>query len=275
MASRSGWRWGLWVVVGAWVLAIGLGWPAIAQAGPLADRVAAFPYWTGKPPTKPAAGDLLYPDWLAGEWQVTSTLLELSAPFAPEIVTPGFESNRSLLGQPVEFAVRFQPQAIAPALSTFPLRTRQSTAKAPIVADRAFNGLNIATAYLGREAIAGVVADPGNPNEQRLKLTTQRELVTTVTDRASETPTDRRFVATEVIVQSFQGGSSTGRAVYANAVETTTDYRLIQPGEVLADQFTAVFLAPRDRYASVTRDRPVALYHYRLSLAARSPDAAS
>lgn len=275
VVSRSRWRWSLWGLVWACVVAIGLGWPAIAQAGPLADRVAAFPYWTSKPPTKLAAGDLHYPDWLAGEWQVTSTLLELSAPFAPEIVTPGFESNRSLLGQPVTFAVRFQPQAIAPALSAFPLRTRQSAAKAPIVADRAFNGLNIATAYLGREAIVGVVADPGNPNEQRLKLTTQRELVTTVTDRASETPIDQRFVATEVIVQSFQGGSTTGRAVYANAVETTTDYRLIQPGEVLADQFTAVFLAPRDRYASVTRDRPVALYHYRLNLTAQAAAAES
>lgn len=272
--SRGFSRWFALGLALGWGVIAWLGWPSVAQAGPLLDRVNAFPYWVTKPPTKPAAGDLIYPPWMAGDWQATSTLLELSAPFAPEIVTPGFESNRSLLGQPVSFAVRFGPQTIAPALSAFPLRKYQPPDRAPIVADRAFNGLNIAAAYLGRRAIAGVVADPGNPNEQILKLANQRALVSTVTDRASETPSDRRFLATEVIVQSFQNeGTQQGRSVYANAVETTTDYRRTAPDAIEADQFTAVYLAPRDRYASVTRNRPVALSHYRLTLQAIAPEA--
>ncbi|TAD78071.1 MAG: hypothetical protein EA001_08625 [Oscillatoriales cyanobacterium] len=265
MAGRSR-RW-----VWCWVLVACLwfgGWGASpAWAGPLVDRVTTYPYWTQKPPTQPAKGDLTYPDWMAGTWQVTSELLGLSAPFAPEIVTPGFESNRSLLGQPMEFTVRFSPQSLAPALSAFPLRSRPSLEQRAIVADRAFNGLNIAAAYLGREAIAGIVADPGDPNHQTLQLKGQRELRSEVTGRASERPGVNRFVATETSIQSFGGGSATvGRSVYRNLVETTTDYRLGEGDRVTADQFTAIYLLSPDRYASVTRDRPVALYHYRLTL---------
>ena len=44
---------------------------------------------------------------MASTWQVTSTLIDLAAPLAPEIVTPGFEGNRRQLNQPVSFVVRF------------------------------------------------------------------------------------------------------------------------------------------------------------------------
>lgn len=264
------WIWVLGLVVGLWLG----GWahPAAAWAGSLVDRVTAFPYWTSKPPTQPAKGDLHYPDWMAGTWQATSELLELSAPLAPEIVTPGFESNRSLLGQPMDFTVRFEPQRLAPALSAFPLRSRPTTDQRAIVADRAFNGLNIAAAYLGRDAITGIVADPGDPNHQTLQLSGRRELRSEVTGRTSERPAANRFVATETSIQSFGGGPApTGRSLYRNLVETTTDYRLREGDRVTADQFTAIYLLPPDRYASVARDRPVALYHYRLTLQRPAP----
>ncbi|WP_373872753.1 DUF6816 family protein [Microseira wollei] len=82
------------------------------------------------------AFDLIYPDWMVGTWKVTSTLVDLADPLAPNIVTPGFESNRRYLNQPITFQVRFQvvnPSNLALSRlnpkSPFPgrnLRTRHS-----------------------------------------------------------------------------------------------------------------------------------------------------
>src|SRR4028119_844212 len=81
-----------------------------ARAGVLGDRLSSFPNWESKPPIAVAKGDLVYPDWMAGNWNVASTLVDLAAPLAQNIVTPGFESNRQYLQQPILFKVRFQPK---------------------------------------------------------------------------------------------------------------------------------------------------------------------
>ena len=78
-----------------------------AQAGELAEHLAKFPQWEKLTSVKPAVGDLVYPDWMSGTWKVTSTLVDLAAPLAPDIVTPGFEGNRSQLNQPISFLVKF------------------------------------------------------------------------------------------------------------------------------------------------------------------------
>src|SRR4028118_1924088 len=85
-------------------------WSSAAQAGQLTQRLAQFPHWESKPPVSAAKGDLIYPKWIEGTWNVTSTLVDLAAPLAPDVVTPGFESNRQYLQQPVLFKVRFQPE---------------------------------------------------------------------------------------------------------------------------------------------------------------------
>ncbi|MFN6036601.1 MAG: DUF6816 family protein, partial [Dolichospermum sp.] len=77
-----------------------------AQAGELAEHLAKFPQWEKLTSVKPAEGDLVYPDWIAGKWKVTSTLIDLAAPLAPNIITPGFENNRSQLNQKISFLVR-------------------------------------------------------------------------------------------------------------------------------------------------------------------------
>ena len=78
-----------------------------ATAGELAEHLAKFPQWEKLTSVKPAKGDLVYPEWIAGTWKVTSTLVDLAAPLAPDIVTPGFEGNRSQLNQPISFLVKF------------------------------------------------------------------------------------------------------------------------------------------------------------------------
>jgi hypothetical protein len=227
-----------------------------AQAGPIADRLAAFPDWDSKPTLAAAQGDLVYPDWLRGDWQLTSTLVDLAAPLAPELVTPGFEGNRDQLGQPVTCLVRFV--ATLPRSQGFipiAMRTPQT------VADRAFNGLSLARAYLGDEVVKAVKVDATNPNRQLTLLNGNRQLESTVTARTVET-SDDQFITVERFQQVFRGGA----IPYFNEVETTTAYRQA-PSRVLADQVTAVYLSPQDPDFLKAQNRPVALYRYQLELA--------
>ncbi|WP_017301113.1 DUF6816 family protein [Nodosilinea nodulosa] len=231
-----------------------------AQAGPLAARLANFPAWDSKPTLAAAQGDLSYPDWLRGEWQLTSTLVDMAAPLAPDLVTPGFEGNRDQLGKPVTCPVRFvavapRSQGLIPAIAGPP----------QTVADRAFNGLSMARAYLGDGAIKTVKVDPANPNRQITRLSDNRLLESTVTARAVETAAES-FIAVERFQQVFRGGA----IPYFNEVETTTAYRPAsgepEGSRVVADQVTAVYLSPQDPDFLKAQNRPVALYRYRLEL---------
>ncbi|MEP0868515.1 hypothetical protein NDA01_01725 [Trichocoleus desertorum AS-A10] len=246
-------------------------WQPIAQAGPLGDRIAAFPQWQEQPPVQAAKGDLVYPEWLAGNWDVTSTLVDLVAPLAPEVITPGFESNRQYLQQPVQFRVRFAPAATSNKPKSLLLPTTRPENGVEVVADRAFNGLNIAKAYLGDRAVLAVKVDPHSPNRQITLLRGDRQLISIVTGRATETPQADQFITTEVFQQQFRGAPQ----LYFNQVETTTSYQksaqksaAAENPAIVADQITAVYLSPQDpdyfKAGGLSNRRPVALYRYRL-----------
>ena len=84
-----------------------------ASAASLTERIEQFPQWTSKPSLKSAKRDLEYPEWMAGTWNVESTLVEQFAPLAPDLVTPGFEDNQNYLDRPITFKVRFGKYATA------------------------------------------------------------------------------------------------------------------------------------------------------------------
>ncbi|HEY9650120.1 MAG TPA: hypothetical protein V6C95_05620 [Coleofasciculaceae cyanobacterium] len=250
-------------------------WENPARAGTLADRLAQFPHWDGKPSAMVAEGDLIYPDWMEGTWNVTSTLVDQVAPLAPDLVTPGFESNRRYLNQPIDFSVRFQAADTASiAMSDHFVPIKPQTSESiqvlrpnethTIVGDRAFNGLNIAKAYLGDRTVQAVKVDPNSPNRQITLLRSGRQLVSVVTGRATETPAPDRFIATEVSQQIFRGIPQP----YFNEVETTTAYQLVRSPSLAieADQVTAVYLSPQDPNYFKAQAQPVALYRYHLKL---------
>jgi hypothetical protein len=226
-----------------------------AHAGELAQHLAQFPQWEKLTSPTAATGDLTYPDWMAGDWMVTSTLVDLAAPLAPDIITPGFEGNRQYLNQPVQFQVRFVTEK-----HLKPLRNQDSAL--PIVADRAFNGLSLARAYLGDRAVVAVKVDPDSPNRQITLLRNDRQLVSIVTRRATETTYDDKFITCEVFQQFFKGGTRP----YFNSVESTTAYQKLLTSNpvIVADQVTAVYLSPQDPKYFAAGSRPVALYRYRL-----------
>jgi hypothetical protein len=257
-----------WIVL--LVLAIGF-WMGVngdrALAGNLADRVENYPLWLSKPSVKTAEDDLIYPDWMAGTWTVTSVLVDLAAPLAPDIVTPGFEGSRRSLGESIQFPVRFiERSPILPKRSSlsFPIigKVASVSGKAPIVADRAFNSVAIGRAYLGNRELLAVKVDPENPNRQIGFFRGDRQWIATIVGRGWELPEGDRFIATELSQQIFRGAGD----LYLNEVETTTDYRLQADGRITADQFSAVYLSPRDPDYFRALDRPVALYRYRLDL---------
>jgi len=261
-SKRPSPRW-LWLsgLILVWLLCSGAAW-----ASPLSERLAAFPEWNERPRVQAANGDLYYPEWFLGTWEVTTTLVDMAAPLAPDVITPGYEGNRAYLNQPIPFQARFRledrdPPSWLPASSS-----RMSL----IVADRAFNGESLARAYLDsstrQSPLIAVKVDPNNPNRQITLLRGKRQLVSTVTARATERPQADQFLTTEISQQEFRDSPQ----IYLNQVETTTAYQhhtnagLGEPS-LTADQVTAIYLSPQDPEFLQAGDRPVALYRYHLA----------
>ena len=279
-----------------------------ANAGELNQRLKNFPEWEKLTDVQPAVGDLIYPEWMKGEWEVKSTLIDLVAPLAPDIMTPGFESNRQYLNQPVDFKVRFVKN-LTPSYRTLLSLTKtgeenEVTSGTPlsltrravrcggslrysncgrgaggevnggeVIADRAYNGLNLAQAILGEKTVKAVKVDPDSPNRQITLLRSEcteriicdRQLVSIVKNRATESTTDGRFIATEVFQQIFKGGTRP----YINSVESTTAYRQLSASSpsnpaIEGNQVTAVYLSSQDPNYFKAINKPVALYKYRL-----------
>ena len=234
-----------------------------ANAGPLQSRLDQFPNWRSPPTLQPASGDLYYPDWMAGDWKVTSTLVDLAAPLAPVVVTPGFETSQKLLQQPVTFVVRFELARVAQVVPRSPFPVGTVIAAPPkIVADRAYNGMSLATALLGQNVVQSIEIDPRSPNRQLALFQNGQRLTTQISDRGFEMPSDTEFVSSELYQQIFRSETQ----IYINQVENTIAYHRIstEPEQIEADQVTAIYLSPQDPDYFKARAKPVTLYRYRL-----------
>ena len=90
----------------------------------------------------------------------------------------------------------------------------------------------------------------------------ERQLISIISDRATETTADDQFITTEVFQQLFKGSSRP----YLNTVESTTAYQKLSTlsPAITADQVTAVYLSSQDPDYFTAGSRPVALYWYRL-----------
>lgn len=253
------------------ILAIAIAlWLAVTQstlAGVLSARIDRYPQWDAQPQLSQHEGELTYPEWFRGRWRATSTLLDQSAPLAPEIVTPGFESNRQYIDKPIEFIVQFVPTVPIKSVKSAPLnlpRLKSSLPPPKIVADRAFNGLNIAKAYLSAANVKSVEIDPQNQTKQITKLTQDRQLEAFVTGFDREIPASDRFASSELSQQVFR----TSATIYLNTVETTTSYQFspTPTPKITATQISAIYLSPQDPDYFRSGNRAVAVYKYRLDL---------
>lgn len=262
---------------------------AEAHAESLIERQQNFPNWQSKPSVGVSEGDLAYPKWMAGSWRMSSTMVDMVAPLAPEIVTPGFEGNRQFLNKSIPAIIRFVTKPVSEqgllgsvfdgdglkdvveeVKDVFDGKPEEAV---EVVSDRAFNGLSLARAYLGDDWVKAVKVDPDNPNRQITFLKDNQQLISTVTGRTVETPNQGSFATTEIFQQFFRspGGSvlepENVPTVYLNEVENTTIYRKrADPNfPIMADQITAIYLSPQDPDFFKAKGKPVALYRYQLS----------
>jgi hypothetical protein len=250
------------LVIGA--IAI-LFWTNPAQAGTLAERLAAFPTWPNAQQLQ-TTGELTYPQWLAGEWVVTSTLVDRIAPLAPQIVPPSFQRSQSELDRPTTFRVRFGSTTTNVAAG---ISVNQKSPPSKISIDRVFNIEQIANTYLGANAIQKIRSFQTPEVVQVTELRDGTILTAKVTGYRSETPLDRskaapntdRFIATEIQQQLIAGQRST-----ANTIETLTSYHRLDPQNIQADQITATYLSPQDPSYFQAAGQPVILYRYQLTL---------
>jgi hypothetical protein len=228
-----------------------------AEAVTLQQRIDEFPRWSVATDLL-TQGELTYPQWFTGEWTATSILREQVAPLAPQVVTPGFERNRINIDRPYTFQVRFgsTTTTVSPGITV-----NQQQQEEKIVADRTFNGEQIANAYLGANAVKSIQTIDQPQVMQVTQLRNGTELKSTVTGYRSELLGTDRFLTTEIDQQVFQG-----KTIYLNTVETTTSYRLIGEHHIIADQVTAIYLSPQDPDYFKALQNPVALYRYALDL---------
>ncbi len=242
---------------GVILLAIACWWmgSSAVWAGDIDNRLGAFPHWTA-PTNLLTNGELIYPEWFAGEWQVTSILQEQIAPLAPKIVTPGFDRNKTNINRSYQFRVRFGSETtmVAPGISISNDAARQ------VLANRAFNGQQIAIAYLSEKAVDSIQVTKIPQIKQITKLASGTQLTSVMTGYQKET-SQNHFMSTEVNQQIFQG-----KTIYLNTVETTTSYQLLANGNITAQQVTAIYLSPQDPEYFQALQRPVALYRYSLRL---------
>jgi anion-transporting ArsA/GET3 family ATPase len=244
-------RWFILVLV----IACWFGISDAVWAGTIEQRLAAFPQWS-VPTNLLTNGELTYPAWFAGEWQVTSILKEQIAPLAPQIVTPGFDRNKTNIDRPYQFRVRFgsETTTVAPGISI------SNDAASQVLADRAFNGQQIVAAYLGEKAVESIEVIKKPQIKQITRLAVGTQLTVVMTGYQKETAS-QRLMTTELNQQIFQG-----KTIYLNTVETTTSYQLLSPGQITAQQVTAIYLSPQDPDYFQALQQPVALYRYVLNL---------
>lgn len=226
----------------------------------LEERINQYPLWQHGISLPKPEKELIFPLWFEGKWRVTSILKEQIAPLSPQFTTPGFEQNKEYIDKKVSFLVQFIPQNILSQKNSF--LPRKISKDKFIIADRTFNGLSIAEAYLGKDNVEKVIVNLNNITEQITKFRGENELISTVIGREKQVVSEKEFITSEVTRQFFRRPNS----VYLNLVETTTKYQLVNPNYITAKQVTAIYLAPQDPDYFLALDQPVALYYYTLDL---------
>jgi hypothetical protein len=226
----------------------------------LDQRIAQYPHWEHQLSLPNPTGELIFPSWFEGKWDVSNILQEQVAPLAPEFQTPGFNSNKEYIGKNISFSVQFIPTILTPKNNNFVPTIINK--KQVIIPDRAFNGLAIAQAYLGAENVKKVKININNSTEQITEFSEENKLISTVIGRQQETVSKDKFITSEITRQFFRRPNS----IYLNLVETTTKYELINPNYIQGKQVTAIYLSPQDPDYFLAFDQPVALYYYTLDL---------
>jgi hypothetical protein len=219
-----------WLMAGVVVGVVVMGpSPAFADAkGTLEQRRTSWPQWRLPAPLpRPGHGDLEYPAWFAGDWQVSSW----EAQSSPESA--------------VRWTVRFRPQP-----------------NGAVVGERAANARAVGRALLG-DALQEVRDDPANPNRQLARLVGDQMLESTVVGRRSEQPAANpsQFLSDELTLQVLHGPGDPR----VSRIETLSRYERHGGGGrgwIEAEQWQARYPSPAQGLVAA----PSGTSHWRLRL---------
>ncbi|CAK6689833.1 POLO box duplicated region [Synechococcus sp. CCY9201] len=214
------------------ILAILLALPVAAAPGTVVqERLSSWPQWR-LPVTlpRPGRGDLIYPHWFAGAWEVTSHSLEgdTAAPAGPAQEPP--------LHYRVDFI---------------------ADRRGRIVGARAANAAAIGRAVLGHRLVS-VEDDPANPNRQLARLRDGSLLETRVIGRQVLTLPPDQLLADELSLQVLHGEA----APRVSRVEVLSHYQLEADGTIRGEQWLATYPSPTE--GLMASPRSLAQYELRL-----------
>ena len=169
----------------------------------LEQRFESWPQWSlpAPLPRPRAKQDLIYPDWFAGTWQVTSAALDDAGQPVPDEL-------------PLVHEVRF-------------LQNRRSE----LIGDRPYNAASVGKALLGDQLLS-VEQDPNQVNRQLARFRDDVLLETTVIGRRETNPEAASdFFSDELVLQILHGPGSPR----LSRIETLTHY--VRCGDdICADQ---------------------------------------
>ena len=203
--------------------------PAWGAEDWLDERQQAWPHWQLPAPLpRPRQHqDLIYPEWLRGEWMVESTDL----------------ADQSRLEHPARF------HALHPLID----------GKADVVGDRRFNARAIGEALLG-EQLLSVEQAPEQVNRQLAHLSDDRTLETTVIGRRQTSTDQRPFVSDELVLQILHGNGPPR----ISRIETLSRYSLCADdiNLICAEQLQARYPGP----GAQSSNQALNTSHYELRL---------
>jgi len=221
---------------------------------------------------------LFYPDWMLGEWKVTTRFAAFDAPLGNRFVPRGaleavkLPSENGGLGAVVGYQLRYYtaPKEEQGSLLGFG-RGNPINAKTQVVADRAFNTKSTTDAFLGYPAVQRVAYDPRTkPTLQTVyfnELTpdmqpVKQKIELYINNRQGLYVTDAEYIASELFRQVTLGLRSVEVADY----EIISQYRLLPDGTIRGRQRNLVYLQPQDDLYFDASNRAVAVYDYDLFL---------
>jgi len=204
--------------------------PPAGTADALTQRLALWPQWSLPAPLpRPGHGDLIYPAWFAGTWQVESRDLPTNdgGPAPPP-------------QPPLTYTVHFSLDR-----------------RGRVVGDRAANAQAIGAAVLGAGRLT-VRDDPHNPNRQLAQLGDGRQLDSRVVGRRSLQLQSDVFLADELCLQVLHGAG----APQISRIETLSRYQHQADGSISGEQWQMRYPSPAEGLAA--QGSPIGHYQLRL-----------
>jgi len=245
---------------------------AVSALAPL--FTAAELAWPG--PSFSYQKQLYYPDWLFGEWRVSSKLVAFSTPRGASLALRNAEkAAREDMQHEVQFRARFYSTLPDTASNSFRVALGALPQDA-IMADRAFNCASLANATAAAApgaladappAVSSVEYDPReSPDAMRVSYTgggrAELYLSAMRADALPEGAAPTVFHTAECSRQT----SMTSRSADVADYQIVSRFEQLAPGRVALRQRVGVYLTPQAERYFEALNTAVALYDYELTM---------